>query len=159
MKNILSFILPIFLLLSCVDPCKDLVCLNGGTCLDGACLCPDFYIGTDCGIEERSNYFATYTGMTTYTDNLGNTNTYADSKTISSSSKGVSYIKFDGGVYASLSTPGAGVFDIPSQSGSNPAVSDTYYSGSGSFSGDYVNYTITVENNGQILTMSFTGSK
>jgi hypothetical protein len=34
---------------SCADPCKDVVCDNGGTCNEeGACDCPDEYFGATC---------------------------------------------------------------------------------------------------------------
>ena len=159
MNKFLSFLLTMFLLSGCTDPCQDLVCLNGGTCISGTCLCPDFYEGTDCGIEERTKYFGSYTGTTTYSDAQGNTSTYADSKVVSSSNNGISYINFAGGIYGSLTAPGSGVFDIPSQSSANPGAADSYFSGSGNFSGTYVTYTLTVENNGETITMSFTGTK
>ena len=162
MKKLKKFsfaIVTILLISSCVDPCKDINCLNGGTCLEGVCLCPDFYEGTDCAIEERSNYFGSYTGTTTYSDSQGNSNTYVDSKTVSSNSRGVAYIKFDGDIYALLSDPGSGAFTIPSQTSSNPVVSNSYFSGSGNCSSTYLSYTITSENNGETLIMSFTGTK
>jgi len=31
------------------DPCAGVTCLNGGTCIDGSCLCPNGYTGDDCG--------------------------------------------------------------------------------------------------------------
>jgi hypothetical protein len=31
------------------DPCEDVTCLNGGTCIDGECDCPEGYTGSDCG--------------------------------------------------------------------------------------------------------------
>lgn len=33
------------------DPCAALECLNGGTCIDGSCECPEGFIGADCSIE------------------------------------------------------------------------------------------------------------
>ena len=158
MNKLISFLFKILLFSAC-DPCKDVVCLNEGICLDGTCLCPDFYEGADCGTEERSNYFATYNGSTTYTDAQGNTNTYPDSKVIASSNKGVAYINIEGGIYSILDTPGSGVFTIPSQSSANPGASASDFSGSGNFSGTYMTYTLTVENNGETVTMSFTGTK
>jgi len=36
-------------LASCAnDPCESSLCMNGGTCLDGSCLCSDKYTGADC---------------------------------------------------------------------------------------------------------------
>ena len=41
-----SFIL---LFASCAnDPCESSLCMNGGTCLDGSCLCSDKFKGADC---------------------------------------------------------------------------------------------------------------
>ncbi len=34
------------------DPCKNITCLNGGTCANGICNCPIGYTGSDCGIEK-----------------------------------------------------------------------------------------------------------
>lgn len=33
------------------DPCKDVSCLNGGTCNDGVCLCPQGYSGSTCASQ------------------------------------------------------------------------------------------------------------
>ncbi len=50
MKHYLLFLGTIILLLSACkkDPCKDKVCLNGGACIDGTCLCTNGYTGTNC---------------------------------------------------------------------------------------------------------------
>ena len=36
------------------DQCKDVVCANGGTCLDGTCSCPLGYVGTLCDTKANS---------------------------------------------------------------------------------------------------------
>lgn len=33
---------------SCNDPCEDVTCENGGTCVDGGCDCPEGFTGTNC---------------------------------------------------------------------------------------------------------------
>ena len=38
---------------SLLDPCSDVNCLNGGTCVSGDCDCPVGFTGADCGIEDR----------------------------------------------------------------------------------------------------------
>ena len=38
------------------DPCKDVVCNNGGTCTDGTCACTSGYEGTDCSTEMRTKF-------------------------------------------------------------------------------------------------------
>lgn len=32
------------------DPCQNVTCINGGTCVNGACNCPSGYSGSDCSI-------------------------------------------------------------------------------------------------------------
>jgi hypothetical protein len=45
------------------DPCKDVVCQNGGNCdLDGNCVCPSGFQGTNC--EVKSNSVFTGTNLT-----------------------------------------------------------------------------------------------
>lgn len=42
------------------DPCKDVICLNAGTCVLGICDCLTGYEGDDCGTESRSKILGTY---------------------------------------------------------------------------------------------------
>lgn len=35
------------------QPCTDILCANGGTCVNGSCDCPDGYTGPDCSDEEE----------------------------------------------------------------------------------------------------------
>ena len=52
MYKYLIFSTVLLFLFSCQkDPCENLTCLNGGTCVDGDCDCPDGFIGPDCGLE------------------------------------------------------------------------------------------------------------
>lgn len=34
------------------DPCEGVTCLNGGTCVNGECDCPEGYTGPDCGTQD-----------------------------------------------------------------------------------------------------------
>lgn len=57
MKNQLFFFLTIVLSLGlclsgCGDPCKDVACLNGGSCVEGDCVCPTGYSGINCETED-----------------------------------------------------------------------------------------------------------
>lgn len=45
---------------SCTDPCKDVTCLNAGTCVDGTCNCASGYEGDDCGTEVRAKFKGTW---------------------------------------------------------------------------------------------------
>lgn len=43
-----SLLALVILFFSSCDPCRDVVCLNGGTCDEGHCACPQGYEGADC---------------------------------------------------------------------------------------------------------------
>lgn len=45
---------------SCTDACKDVVCQNGGTCVDGSCDCAAGYEGTNCETETRAKILGTF---------------------------------------------------------------------------------------------------
>ncbi len=38
------------------DPCDDVICNNGGDCIEGNCDCPTGYEGTTCDVESRTKY-------------------------------------------------------------------------------------------------------
>ena len=42
------------------DKCKDVVCSNGGTCLDGICTCKSGYEGTTCATVSAAKFVGTY---------------------------------------------------------------------------------------------------
>ena len=47
------FLLFSFLLIqSCSNECENVVCLNGGVCIEGICSCPDGFSGTNCETED-----------------------------------------------------------------------------------------------------------
>lgn len=50
MKNIYLILLGLCLFCAC-DPCNDIICENGGTCIDGECDCTGSYSGSDCSDE------------------------------------------------------------------------------------------------------------
>lgn len=72
-----------FSLTSCVDPCKDVVCENGGTCIEGTCDCATGYEGDNCADEMRAKFVGSYsvadncsaTGTASYTVNVSNSST------------------------------------------------------------------------------------
>ncbi len=51
------------------DECKDVVCNNGGSCVDGTCNCATGYEGTKCETEARKKFIKTWTA----TDKEGTT--------------------------------------------------------------------------------------
>jgi hypothetical protein len=38
---------------ACTDKCKDVTCVNGGTCEDGTCKCPEGFSGTKCEVKDK----------------------------------------------------------------------------------------------------------
>ena len=51
----LLFFIVTSLLTACSDPCDDTVCLNGGACSDGTCICPDGFTGENCQTTDSNN--------------------------------------------------------------------------------------------------------
>ncbi|MCK9302927.1 MAG: calcium-binding EGF-like domain-containing protein [Bacteroidales bacterium] len=50
MKKIILLFLAVTMIavVGCKDACKNVNCLNGGTCADGTCNCAEYYEGTNC---------------------------------------------------------------------------------------------------------------
>jgi len=64
-RNLLRLLAPLLLsalaIASCVrDRCKDVVCLNGGLCVDGRCTCPSGYEGERCGERWNEKFAGTW---------------------------------------------------------------------------------------------------
>lgn len=55
------------------DPCEGIICINGGTCVNGICECPEGFEGADCGQEKVPDNIRiakiTYTKMPEKKDN------------------------------------------------------------------------------------------
>lgn len=65
MKHFFSVIAILgFMLVSCEDPCTSTVCLNGGVCSDGDCLCPEGFSGEECEREARFDFIGNYISNT-----------------------------------------------------------------------------------------------
>lgn len=47
--------------------CLEVLCLNGGTCVDGECMCPTGYYGDSCQLSWSSRYIGSYTVTETIT--------------------------------------------------------------------------------------------
>lgn len=55
LKPLLFIVFSFFLILiskSCTDACEEMSCQNGGHCIQGACECPDGFLGINCEIQE-----------------------------------------------------------------------------------------------------------
>ena len=65
--------LSLFGLSSCADPCKDIECQNGGTCVEGTCNCAEGYEGTNCETAMRDKFVSSYSATETCANFPGQT--------------------------------------------------------------------------------------
>ncbi len=42
------------------DPCANVTCQNGGTCVNGSCKCPEGYEGADCSVKAALKFIGSY---------------------------------------------------------------------------------------------------
>lgn len=136
------------------DACKDVVCKNGGTCVNGTCSCPFAFTGTNCETEVRSTFYNTYKGNGS--DNMGNTYT----------NFGLKFYK----VGDDAKTMGLDLLDNTNtstaaltatlQSGSTYSVTGsdgtTTYTGTGSISATTASLTLTAKDSGITIVFTFT---
>jgi len=162
MKNLKSLFLASFLTVgvfstvvftSCdPDPCKDIICANGGTCTDGTCMCPSGYEGTLCETLSRDKFIGVFNGTETCT-----VGTDAYSITITSNSD---KIKFNiqnlyNQSFTAIATAGGNSFSIPNQT----VGSGVTASGSGSITGNTITITYTINDGTNTNTCTFVGTK
>ena len=136
------------------DPCKDVTCQNGGSCVDGTCVCATGYIGTSCQTVTRDS--ANVAGKSyNVTDICSTSGTLTYTATIAASSSSITGINITnfGGLQDdfSISTPIAGNF------AANPSsftIASQTVSGSGS-TFTITGNTISIDNSGNI-TIQYT---
>lgn len=61
-KILLAVCLSVGIMYSCSDKCKDVSCLNGGTCDEGKCKCVQGYEGERCATASRDRFIGTWSG-------------------------------------------------------------------------------------------------
>ncbi|MCS6917901.1 MAG: calcium-binding EGF-like domain-containing protein [Chitinophagales bacterium] len=120
------------------DPCKDVVCLNGGTCEDGTCDCAPGYEGDDCGVRSADKYVGTWSAVEVCTS--GN---YAYVATIGASSTEANKILITnfGGFGASVVV--VGTVDVNSLTIPGQAFGNVSVSGNGTLSADGLTINIS----------------
>lgn len=157
-KLLIGFGIILMGLFSSCDKCKDVDCMNGGTCDAGDCECATYYTGDKCESEARSSYNSTYAGTFTYADGT------SDRDTIMLRSFGTDVTKLE-------MVDGEGII-LTLTSNSNFSLfaeeidgADTYtVTGTGNFSSNAMslNGSTTYSNNGVLIeteTFSFNGTK
>ena len=141
---------------SCTDPCKDVTCQNGGTCVEGDCECADGYTGTNCETEERAQFIGTYSVSESCTS--GN---YTYNVTVSNSSTGATAIII--GNFGDYSTNVNATVDgdnitIPNQTNQVGGFPLTF-SGTGQISGTILTISYTVSDGTNTDTCTKTCTK
>ena len=123
------------------DPCKDVTCLNGGTCATGTCTCPTGYEGTDCGTEWRTKFVGSY--LTSGSDNSGNTYTNIPTTIASSSSAETKFVLTVSGTFTwTCTTTSSTAFTLDATSFSGYS-----YTGNGTINGNQVALSINETDN------------
>jgi EGF-like domain len=145
-------------LVSCTsDPCdpKTIVCLNNGSCLDGACQCPSGFEGKTCETLSRDKFIGVFVGNETCT--VG-TDAYAITTSANSDKTkfNIQNLYNQSNILAIAGATGS-TFTIPSQT----AATDVNVTGSGSITGNSitVTYTIKTISTGISNTCTFIGAK
>jgi hypothetical protein len=121
------------------DPCKDVTCLNNGTCNDGDCACTTGYEGTDCGTEMRAKFVGTFNISGTVSCPVSGTFTIppGTSITVGNSSAGVDKIIINLLGTAIVATVNGSSLTIATQQ-----VGDYTYTGTGTITNNNLNMTI-----------------
>jgi len=123
------------------DPCKDVTCLNGGTCVDGTCNCAAGYEGTDCSTESRVKFLGTWTAS----DNCSSSGTPSYVVTISNGTSvvDVNIVNFwDAFANAVHATVDGNTITIASQ---EPDNDNFFVSGQGTISGSTITWSYTID--------------
>lgn len=113
------------------DPCENVTCLNGGSCDDGSCNCPDGYNGSQCENEDREIFLGSYSVATgTITCGVSGSSSIpaGTSVIVSANSGGIKKIAISiGGVLTVIAT-----IDGSSLTVDNQTIGGYVYTGTGS---------------------------
>ena len=152
-------VLSIFAFTSCeTNPCDQTECLNNGYCIDGTCECPEWYTGENCGQEERSLYYGTYNGNTTYKDLDGNIVTSHGQVIEVAAGNGLQQLDA-GELTFNLKNSGSTEFNVPTATVFNALLGNATWTGIGYFDEDQLLITGTTQIQGLDVTFVYSGSK
>lgn len=135
------------------DPCKDVSCLNGGTCASGNCTCKTGYEGTDCGTLSRTKFVGTYVGTEQCT--IGS-DAYSVVLSASSQDLQLTYTNvYNQGFTATCTMTGTNTFSFTGSSNT------TSYSGTGTLTNNTITISYQISNSATSTSNSctFTGTK
>lgn len=133
------------------DPCKNVSCLNGGTCNNGSCNCAAGYEGSNCGTEWRAKFVGNYNG------NMAcSTGNFTMNLSVNNSSVGVTSVVMSDGTDNWVGTlNGSSSLTISAQTISG----GTTISGSGQLSGNVLTLNLTLAGGGTTVNCTYTGTK
>lgn len=136
------------------DACADVVCSNGGSCVDGTCACPAGYEGAKCETESRTKLIGNY--LMSGTDNTGGTYTNIPATTSTSSASKTKFLFAVASVGLSLTCTmsGANSFVIDNQT-----LSGSTYSGSGTYNGSTLTMVLNEVDNTGTTVYNWNGNK
>ncbi len=138
------------------DPCKDVVCQNGGTCdANGNCACPAGYEGTTCATLSRDKFIGVFNGSETCT--VG-TDTYAVTCTANSDNTKFNIQNlYNQSTILAIASADGNSFTIPSQT----VAAGVTGVGSGTISGNNITITYTLTDNVTSIanTCTYVGAK
>lgn len=136
------------------DPCKDVVCSNGGTCTDGSCACPVGYEGETCATESRAKFVKSWSAADNDgTNNLVYTCAVANAMTVTNViiSNTFSDSYFVNNINASVN---GNTITIPSQQPDNDGFA---VAGTGTFSNNKIIWSYTITKVSTSQTITYTG--
>ncbi len=121
-----------------IRPCDNVICLNGGTCTNGICNCPQGYEGDKCGSRWSEKFVGNYIAADAcYTGGTG----YYNVSISGNSAYAYKINLMNAGVFCPNSTISADInpekttFSIPMQN----TCGGLYLSGYGNMSGTFIN--------------------
>lgn len=136
------------------DPCKDVSCQNGGTCLTGTCDCEAGYEGEFCETLSRAKFIGSYNGNETCTVGTDSYVLTISASSVDDATVVVSNV-YNQGFTVTGTTDGTSL-TIPSQSTGGVTIS-----GSGSISSTGITLTLnySIGNSTGTNSCTFTGDK
>ena len=125
-----------------VRPCENVICLNGGTCQDGYCYCPQGFEGVKCETRWSDKFVGNYLA-----DDDCDTSTVGNYNAVINADPDYAYklrlynvgLKCSGSIINAIINPEKTSFAIPMQL----TCGDIYLSGYGNLNGTYVNVYLT----------------